>query len=451
MIYNPQTIISLPLSGEPSNKVVYAKQGDKNSRFLKVVFVSWEGIIASIPSTASITARAKTTSGYSYDCKCVISDNKYITIQLRDEAMQEAGTVVIDVVVKEGDEILSSSTFILKVTESASSLKGASYPKPQNLQIKKLSQAEYNAIDVKDDNTIYYVESDTDGTVREYLGSKQTVAAPALPAQSHRDTFRGDNLIAKGYSISQICKMIEEGNFDDIYIGDYIPMSGTFSVPVPKLEDGATSIETKTVTYSTKMRVAGINTYLATGATLFNQNHVVIIPDDILYVTPLYAAGKVLNGLKGTFFYTQQKDYLETHLINQFGGADANKHTHLLKHSVQLSSKVDSSLASMAGAGNVGASTGSEISDERVVLPSEIEIFGSLMCTSSAIDVGFANRQLPLFRIAPEFITKQRQYYWLSAVANSQSFGFVDADGASSYTAATYGDNIGIRPILVIG
>ena len=261
---------------------------------------------------------------------------------------------------------------------------------------------------------------------------------------SHNSIFRGADLSAK-YSLSKLCKMVENSDFSDIFIGDYFPISGVISVPKQNTSsDGAVSIVTTSIEYSTNLRVAGINTFSATGSTLFDKPHIAMIPDDIICKTPMNLTASTSGGYKSSFFHTDIVPALKTHFSEKFG-------SHLLSRSVLISNGISTTAASMAGAGMVGCTSSSEFSDEAILLPSEVEVFGCTICSSSNIDVGIANRQLPLFRIAPEYITKQRQYYWLSAVADKTQFVFVDADGACSYTSADHTPNIGIRPILTIG
>lgn len=269
----------------------------------------------------------------------------------------------------------------------------------------------------------------------------QVITAHAI---SHNSIFRGADLSAK-YSLSKLCEMVGNGDFSDIFIGDYFPISGVISVPKQNTSsDGAVSIVTTSIEYSTNLRVAGINTFSATGSTLFDKPHIAMIPDDILFKTPMNLTASTVGGYKSSFFHTDIVPALKTHFSEKFG-------SHLLSRSVSISSSISTTAASMAGAGMVGCTSSSEFSDETILLPSEVEMFGCTICSSSNIDVGVANRQLPLFRIAPEYITKQRQYYWLSAVADKTQFVYVDADGACSYISADHTPNIGIRPILTIG
>lgn len=296
-------------------------------------------------------------------------------------------------------------------------------------QISKIKSAYYGR-DVRQAfvDALNAVEAAVNG-----IDLSQVITAHAI---SHNSIFRGADLSAK-YSLSKLCEMVGNGDFSDIFIGDYFPISGTFTAPTPS--DG-----TQSVSYSTNLRVAGINTFSATGSTIFDKPHIAMIPDDTLFSTCMNSTASTAGGYKSSFFHDKIVPAMESHFSEKFG-------SHLLSRSVTISNAMSESTASMAGNGAVGCSSASEFSDEKILLPSEVEVFGCTICSSSNVDVGTANRQLPLFRIAPEYITKQRQHYWLSAVASKTQYVFVDADGASSCISADYTSGVGIRPILTIG
>ena len=260
----------------------------------------------------------------------------------------------------------------------------------------------------------------------------QVITAHAI---SHNSIFRGADLSAK-YSLSKLCEMVGNGDFSDIFIGDYFPISGTFTAPTP-------SGGTQSVSYSTKLRVAGINAYLATGATLFDKPHIVMIPDDIICKTPMNLSASTSGGYKSSFFHTDIVPALKTHFSEKFG-------SHLLARNVSISNNVQSGVTNASCARLTGASVGLEWLDECLTLPTEVELFGCSIWSSSPYDIGSGNRQLPLFRIAPEYISKQRQDYWLPAIASDTQYAYVASAGLCTYETAT-ADRIGIRPILTIG
>lgn len=283
----------------------------------------------------------------------------------------------------------------------------------KNLNLKKLQKSDH--FDLTDFNENF-----------DKIDRLANLTRPDQQAALRNNDFRGDDLFIRGLTVEDIYSRIADGSFEDIYVGDYIPISGTFTAQTP-------SGGTQSVSYSSKLRVAGINTYLATGATLFDKPHIVMIPDDILFKTPMNLTASTSGGYKSSFFHTYIVPALKSHLSEKFG-------SHLLARHVSISNAVQS-----------GASAGLEWLDEYLTLPTEIELFGCSIWSSSPYDIGSGNRQLPLFRLAPEYITKQRQHYWLSAVASAKEFCYVDADGECGRIAADSTSNIGIRPILTIG
>lgn len=294
----------------------------------------------------------------------------------------------------------------------------------KNLNLKKLQKSDH--FDLTDFNENF-----------DKIDRLADLTRPDQQAALRNNDFRGDDLFIRGLTMDDIYDRIADGSFEDIYVGDYIPISGTFTAPTP-------SGGTQSVSYSTKLRVAGINTYLATGATLFDKNHIVMIPDDTIINTPMCIGAYTTGGFKKSFVYLAVFPALATHFKEKFG-------SHLLARNVLLSSAMQNELNSSSHSYLKGCSISSEWSDEYVMLPTEIELFGCSIWSSSPYDIGIGNRQLPLFRLAPEYITKQRQHYWLSAVASEEQFCYVDADGACGYIAADHTPNIGLRPILTIG
>lgn len=254
-------------------------------------------------------------------------------------------------------------------------------------------------------------------------------------AENHNAIFRGDDLFAKGYDINDICAMIADGSFSDIYIGDYFTMSG--SIPdVPCFveqtgDDGAKSLveSTQTVTYNTKFRIAGLDTYLNTGDTAFTAHHAVIVPDNVIGSNRMNGANETTGGYVGSFMYSSVMPVYNTHFTAKFNN-------HLLSHREMLSNSV------LGGSAN-----GRSWVDIKTNLMSEPEVYGGI-CFGGKYDVGINYRQFPLFRIAPKCICN-RGWWWLRAVSLTSDFAFVGGNGyAGSSSASTVS---GIRPSFCIG
>lgn len=182
MEYSPQILHTLPLTGEETDVLVYAKQGDYNSRFVNVQLKNWDGITVQIPEQTdayglTVSARAKVSTGYSYPCTCEVqSGRRTIKIGLPRQALANPGLVIVDVILTEGRlegaSFLSSSTFKVRVTPSAETTGMEPRTKMQMIQ---MSTAEFEAMAVHDANTVYYV-IDGDGNVKQYLGDVEMAA-----------------------------------------------------------------------------------------------------------------------------------------------------------------------------------------------------------------------------------------------------------------------------------
>lgn len=193
MEYSPQILHTLPLTGEETDVLVYAKQGDYNSRFVNVQLKNWDGITVQIPEQTdayglTVSARAKVSTGYSYPCTCEVqSGRRTIKIGLPRQALANPGLVIVDVILTEGRlggaSFLSSSTFKVRVTPSAETT--GMEPRTR-MQMIQLSAAEFEAMAVHDNNTVYYVIGN-DGSVKQYLGNVELAAkgeGASLPANA---------------------------------------------------------------------------------------------------------------------------------------------------------------------------------------------------------------------------------------------------------------------------
>ena len=254
-------------------------------------------------------------------------------------------------------------------------------------------------------------------------------------AENHNNIFRGDDLFAKGYDINDICAMIADGSFSDIYIGDYFTLSG--SIPdVPCFveqtgDDGTKSLveSTQTVTYNTKFRIAGLDTYLNTGDTAFTQHHAVIVPDGVIGRNYMNGTNTTSDGYIGSFMFASVLPVYNTHFL-------AKLNNHLLSHREILSNGVIGNQA------NSWAWT-----DVKINLMSEPEIYG-LSIRGGGFDVGVNYRQFPLFRISPTYMVNF-SWCWLRAVYTSSSFAYMGGSGgAGAGAAATL---FGVRPCFCIG
>ena len=254
-------------------------------------------------------------------------------------------------------------------------------------------------------------------------------------AENHNNIFRGDDLFAKGYDINDICAMISDGSFSDIYIGDYFTLSGDIA-NVPCFveqtgDDGTKSLveSTQTVTYNTKFRIAGFDTYLNTGDTAFTAHHAVIVPDENIGTNRMNGTNTNNGGYTGSFLFTSVLPVYNAHF-------DAKLNNHLLLHSEYLTNGVSGNSANSCVWVTV-----------KINLPSEPEIYGSTIF-GGKYDNGLNYRQFPIFRLNPKYICN-RNWFWCKSTAWNTSFAGVTSTGnANASGASSMG---GVRPCFCIG
>ena len=254
-------------------------------------------------------------------------------------------------------------------------------------------------------------------------------------AENHNNIFRGDDLFAKGYTIDDICAMIADGSFSDIYIGDYFTLSG--SIPdVPCFveqtgDDGTKSLveSTQTVTYNTKFRIAGLDIYLNTGDKAFTQHHVVIVPDKAIGNNRMNSTNVTTGGYVGSFMFTSVLPVYNSHF-------DAKLNNHLLSHREYLTNGVSGNSANKC-----------TWTDVKFNLMSEPEIYGCSV-RGGVLDVGLNHRLFPLFRISPTYISNS-VWRWLRAIYTSTNFAYINGSGVTGGGSAS--TSLGICPCFCIG
>ena len=212
---------------------------------------------------------------------------------------------------------------------------------------------------------------------------------------------------------------LSAGTFNDIFVGDEIT-----------IKDG---------TYNAVWLVAGIDWDYNKGDTASGHG-ILLIPKTPLYNDQMNSTNVTTGGYKGSEMHTTKLPALVTKLQTVLG-------SHLKKRRVLLSNSVNTSLASMAGEGWTGASNNWEWTDAYAVLPSEVEVYGSTVFSSSFRDVGEACPKLPIFNfINPVYFS--RWDFWLRAVASSASFCNVNYAGNANGGAAS--NSIGVRPLIYL-
>lgn len=268
---------------------------------------------------------------------------------------------------------------------------------------------EYSAVTTLSTSNVMLVDG-PDGT-KTITGEHLPFAVMNLASpEMHRMIFRGKN-IGTAVTVAQKTA-IQNGTFDDIWLGDYWEVSGV------------------------KWRVADFDYWYGTGDSALNNHHLVIMPDTALYTAAMNATSTTVGGYVGSQMYT-------TNLTNAKSTVTSVFSSDVLTHREFLSNTVTS------GYPSAGAWTNSTVD-----LPSEPMIYGSYIYTpgnTGATDVKrytSSKTQLALFAVAPKFIVTSGGY-WLRDVVSASHFARVDGYGAA--TSSGGANSYGVRPVFAIG
>ena len=249
-------------------------------------------------------------------------------------------------------------------------------------------------------------------------GTKTILASDALFAmldafstvEMRRTIFRGKNL---GTVVTAEQKAnIQNGSFKGLFLGDYWSIGGRI------------------------WRIADFNYWINCGDNAVPPNHLVMMPDNSLYASPMNDTNITTGGYVGSKMHTDGLAQAKTLATSAFPNM-------VLTHRTYLVNAVTN-----------GKPSGGAWYDSTLELPNEIMMYGSYiftpqfdgvtLVTSYTID----NSQLALMAAHPKFI-KTRESYWLRDVVSAAHFAYVNDYGYTSlYTASA---SFGVRPVFAIG
>lgn len=243
-------------------------------------------------------------------------------------------------------------------------------------------------------------------------------------------------------------------NFDDIYIGDYFAMSQPIT---NQMGTGDT-----TITGTQYVTIANLNEYLKKSDTPLTFNHITCIPG--MFENPLqsfgssrynassqntggYANSEIASTVLGAVTSTGKRGSgatINEQLYSEFG-------PHLKTFRELLTTDVNTDGHNRLGGSEVGCSSNWSWFDVQSVLLSEVEVYGSIVWSSSGYDTGCASSQLPLFAQSPKNISiVGGGNYWLKDIVSIKSSAYVVDTRVARYYGA--GRNVGrIRPKFVLG
>ena len=250
-------------------------------------------------------------------------------------------------------------------------------------------------------------------------------AGVANNAGAHNSIYRGADITSR-HADGSLSAQVRAGNFDDIFIGDYITATTT--------ANGST--------VTTKWRVADIDYYLNTGdnADIDGNHHLVLVPDNCMFNAYMNSTDTTSGGYQGSAMWKTYIPMCVTAIRNAFGTS------HVLSWRTALSNVVNTDKLSMAGDGWAGAASMNWDTGwvtATADLMSEAQLYGTGVFSSSYADYWTKKTQFSLFRLNRQAINI-RAGYWLSSVASGTHFAGCGWRGdASPWTASNVN---GVRP-----
>lgn len=214
-----------------------------------------------------------------------------------------------------------------------------------------------------------------------------------------------------------------DNGYDNLSLGNYVSIASGFGTNV--------------------WMIAGFDTYKGIGQNT-GISGITLIPKTYLNVSgstgfTMNSSATTNGGYNGTVMKSTTLANIGTQLQSTLGS------THLKNINALVSSSTNTSASRIDGL--TGAANNCGWINTYVILPSELQIFGSSVWGNS-FDSGESISQLPVFRfISPNEYA--RWDYWLRAVASSTDFAYASQSGDCWHSAANV--NRGIRPLIYVG
>jgi hypothetical protein len=213
-----------------------------------------------------------------------------------------------------------------------------------------------------------------------------------------------------------------DNGYDNLSLGNYVSIASEFGTNV--------------------WMIAGFDIYKGIGSC--TSGGIVLIPKTYLSVSnttgfTMNSSATTSGGYNSTVMGSTTLVNIGTQLQSTLGSSHLKNLNILVSSSTNASATRSDSLT--------GAATNCGWINRYVVLPTEIQIFGSNVWGNS-FDAGELIMQLPIFR----FISPNEYAYWdfwLRAVASSTDFAYASQSGDCWHRAAN--TNAGIRPLIYVG
>lgn len=241
--------------------------------------------------------------------------------------------------------------------------------------------------------------------------------------------------------------------FEDIYVGDYFKMSRAISA-----YERTGQYQTTGSQYVT---IAGLDTMMNNGeeGSGVNYHHAVMVAGQgfggiqHFGLSRMNATNTIEGGYKASEMntlvlgeVTSTGSTAADATINQQLYAEFGSHLKTTREFV-------SNAINATGYNRFGSATGCASSREwisaQAILMSEIEVYGSIVFSSTGYDTGTANRQIPLFAFSKQAQNNRSSFFWLKDIASTYYYCSASDRGQASYLSAS-ATNGCVRPRFII-
>lgn len=248
----------------------------------------------------------------------------------------------------------------------------------------------------------------------------------ANSAAAHNALYRGKDLTSY-FESGEMSQAIANGNFKDIFPGDYITKNVTING----------------TTYNVKWIVGDLNYHKGHGDAETTANHVLMFAESRIFTARMNATDITTGGYTGSEMWGTTMPLVAAGIKAAFGAS------HVLKHRELLTKAENDSTPSMAGNGWNGAATNWEWVDVEANIFNEPMVYGGKVFSSSFYDVGDCTSQIAAFRHNHELIPARRTWNWLRAVVSSSTFAVSSINGYATYSDASDASG-GVRPYFLL-
>lgn len=240
--------------------------------------------------------------------------------------------------------------------------------------------------------------------------------------------------------------------YQDIYAGDYFQMSRVISARNPDSTQQSNGTDWVTIASIGGLAHNGDNMDLT-------PNHLVMVPGKGFGGIQHFGRSRMnrtntteggykasemnttVLGAVATSGSTAADATINQQLYAEFGA-------HLKKTRELVTNKINATGVNRYGTAN-GCTNGWEWIDAQAILMSEVELYGSIVWSSSGWDTGNANHQFELFANSKSAINDRSAWYWLKDVASASGFCGCTGNGHSDYNGASNASSY-VRPRFVI-